>query len=78
KTLTTYRCGNCWPRALAELRGAVTSGEAEVRISLCDFLARRGYGKDAETIRAAPAGPQQASLLAIVDALQAGHLIFDP
>jgi hypothetical protein len=56
----------------------VTSGEAEVLSSFCDFLSRHGYGKDAETIRAASFAKQQTHLLAIVDAVQAGDITFGP
>ena len=78
RVFTAYRCGNCWLRSLAELRAVVTSSEAEVQTSFCDFLARHGYSKDAETIRGAPSGQQQAYLLAILDAVQAGTILFHP
>lgn len=78
RVLTTYRCGNCWLQALSQLRESVTSGEAEVLSSFCDFLSRHGYGKDAETIRAASFTTQQTHLLAIVDAVQAGDITFGP
>lgn len=46
--------------------------------SFCDFLARLGYGKDAETIRVAPPKTQQVYLLRVIDAVQAGQLVFHP
>jgi len=75
---TTYRCGNCWLPSLDELRVAVTSGESEILESFCDFLARQGYGKDADTIRATSVEQQQAYLLKILDAVQAEKVIFHP
>ena len=78
RIFTTYRCGNCWLTSLDELRAAITSGESEVLASFCDFLARQGYSKDADTIRAASSEQQQAYLLAIVDATQAEKLVFHP
>ena len=74
---TTYRCDNCWHQSLAELRDAVTS-DAEVGSSFCDFLSRRGYDKDAETIRAAPAALQQTYLLRLIDAIETGQLVLEP
>ena len=74
---TTYRCDNCWRESLAALREAVTS-DAEVGPSFCDFLSRRGYGKDAETIRAAPAALQQTYLLRLIDAIETGQLVLEP
>jgi hypothetical protein len=78
KVLTTYRCSNCWVTSLNELRAQVTSGEAEVRASFWVFLARHGFTKDAQTIRVAPSEEQEATLLAILDAVQAKRLIFEP
>jgi len=78
RIFTTYRCGNCWLRSLAELRAAVTSGEAEVQTNFCDFLARHGHSKDADMIRSAPSGQRQAYLLAILDAVQAEKIVFHP
>jgi hypothetical protein len=78
KVLTTYRCGNCWVQSLEELRGQVVSGDEEVRASFWDFLARHGFTKDAERLRAAPAEEQEAVLLAIVDAVQDGRLMLEP
>jgi hypothetical protein len=75
---TTYRCGNCWLPPLDDLRVAVTSGEPDVRASFCDFLARHGCNKDSETIRSAASELQQAYLLAVIDAVQAGKIVFDP
>lgn len=75
--LTTYRCGNCWPAALDELRGVFLGEQAEPRNSFCDFLTRRGYG-DAAGIMARPADQQLPIFLAIVDALEDGRLRFDP
>lgn len=74
--ITAYRCGNCWLPSLAELRMAVA--DAEVRISFCDFLARRGESRAAEIIRTAPAQEQQAHLFRLIDALEAGEIILDP
>ena len=76
--VTAYRCGGCWPAALAELRSAVNSGDAEVAGSFCDFLARHGYERDAGTIRAAPPEQQRAYLLAVVDALESGAVTLQP
>jgi hypothetical protein len=78
RIFTTYRCGNCWVQALDETRAAVTSGDAEVVTSFCEFLARQRFTKDADTIRAAPSEEAQAILLVILDAVQDGRLIFDP
>jgi hypothetical protein len=75
--LTTYRCGNCWVQALDDLRAEVVSGKAEVRVSFWDFMTRHGF-RDAETFRAAASAEQEATLLAIVDAVQSGRVIFDP
>ena len=76
QVITNYRCTACRAPSLAELRSAIA--EAEVRHSFCDFLARRGYGKDAETIRAAPPEQQQTWLLRLVDAVESGALAFEP
>jgi hypothetical protein len=78
RILTTYRCGNCWLSALSELRALVTAGDAAVHQSLCDFLARHGYTKDAEFVRASPAEQRQVYLLKVVDAVEAGVVVFDP
>jgi len=75
--ITAYRCGNCWLGSLAELR-SVLSSAPEAQLGFCDFLARRGYGKDAAALRAAPAGERLTTLLAVVDALQTERLRFDP
>jgi hypothetical protein len=78
RILTSYRCSNCWIPALAELRVALTSGDAEVPASFCDFLARHGYEADADQIRAASAEQQRTWLLAVVDAVESGQLTFHP
>jgi hypothetical protein len=78
KVLTTYRCGNCWIGSLDELRAQVASGEVEVRTSFWDFLARHGFSKDAGTMRLGPAEEQEATLLAIIDAVQTGRRILEP
>ncbi|MDQ5840611.1 MAG: hypothetical protein M3537_05600 [Chloroflexota bacterium] len=75
--VTTYRCERCWVDSLAEMREAVRA-DAEVRLSLCDFLSRRGYEKDAETIRAAEAELQQTYLIRVIDAIETGELVFEP
>lgn len=75
--VTTYRCEQCWIGSLAELREAVKA-EAEVRISFCDFLSRRGYEKDAETIRSAEPDLQQTYLIRVIDAIETGELVFGP
>ena len=75
--LTTYRCDNCWRQSLAELREAALS-DARVGLSFCDLLSRRGYGRDAETIRSAPTELQQTYLLRLIDAIEAGELILEP
>ena len=74
---TTYRCDNCWHGSLAEMREAVRA-HAEVRLGFCDFLARRGYEKDAETIRAAEPELQQTYLIRVIDAVESGALVFEP
>jgi len=76
QVITNYRCLACREASLAELRGAIA--DAEVRGSFCDFLAGRGYGKDAETIRAAPPEQQEAWLLRLVDAVASGALQLAP
>jgi hypothetical protein len=78
KILTTYRCNNCWIESLARLRTLVASGEDEIQMSFCDFLARRGFTKDSETIRVAPLQQRKAYLFAVIDAVQAGDLVFEP
>jgi hypothetical protein len=76
QVITNYRCSVCRDASLAELRSAMAAPEA--RASFCDFLSRRGYGKDAETIRAASPEQQEAWLLRLVDAVAAGALEFEP
>jgi hypothetical protein len=78
KILTTYRCNNCWIESLAQLRTLVASGEDEIQMSFCDFLAGHGYTKDSETIRVAPPQQREGYLFAIIDAVQAGDLVFQP
>ena len=76
--ITAYRCGNCWPAGLEELRTAVRSGDPEVRTSFADFLERRRFGQDAAILRMAPPADQLALLLAIADLLETGRLTFEP
>lgn len=76
QVITNYRCATCRDASLAELRSAIAAPEA--RASFCDFLARRGYSKDAETIRAAPPEQQEAWLLRLVDAVESRALEFEP
>jgi len=78
KVLTTYRCGNCWLEALAELRAAIGSGDADVWSSFGEFLIRHGYGKDSDSLRAAPFEEQRALLLQVLDAVEAGTIVFQP
>ncbi|MBK5188860.1 MAG: hypothetical protein JJD97_11500 [Gemmatimonadaceae bacterium] len=78
RIFTTYRCGNCWPASLAELRASITSGDADVHMSFCDFLVRQGYDADAERIRGSPDEDRQAIFLEIVNALQEEKLVFHP
>jgi predicted metal-binding protein len=78
RILTTYRCGKCWGAALVELRAQLASEEAEVQTSFCDFLARHGYTKDAEAIRAFPPETRQVYLIKVVDAVEAQANVFDP
>ena len=78
KVLTTYRCGNCWLAPLAELRAAINSGDAEVVNSFWEFLIRQGYGKDSDSLRAAPLDEQRTLLLRVVDAVEAGTVLFHP
>jgi hypothetical protein len=78
RILTTYRCANCWHQAIDDSRMAVRSGDPTVRNSFCDFLVLHGYQRDAATLRAAPPLQQERQLLAILDALQAGQILFDP
>jgi hypothetical protein len=52
--------------------------DADVRASFCDFLARRGYSKDVETIRAASPEQQETWLLRLVDAVESGALELEP
>jgi hypothetical protein len=75
---TTYRCGNCWLPGLAEMRESLNSGDPEVQTSFCDFLARQGFTKDAEAIRVMPMAERQAYQLQIVDAVEAGKIVFHP
>ena len=75
--VTTYRCGRCWIGSLVEMRSAVRT-DADVRLGFCDFLTRRGYEKDAETIRAAEPELQQTYLIRVIDAVQSGDLVLDP
>lgn len=74
--VTTYRCGQCWIGSLAAMRDAMP--DAEVRLGFCDFLTRRGYEKDAETIRAAEPELQQTWLIRLIDAIESGDLVFEP
>ena len=76
QVITNYRCSACRNASLAELRSALAG--AEVRAGFCDFLARRGYAKDAETIRAAPPEQQETWLLRLVDAVESGALELEP
>jgi hypothetical protein len=78
RILTTYRCGNCWISSLADLRSVIATGELEVHTSFCDFLARHGYTKDAETIRAFPPEQRQVYLTRVLDAVESQSIIFDP
>ena len=77
KMLTTYRCGNCWVQSLEDLRAEVSSAKAEMRASFWDFMTRHGF-RDAEAFRAAPAAEQEATLFAILDAVQSERVIFEP
>jgi hypothetical protein len=76
--MTAYRCGNCWPAGLEELRTAVRSGDPEVRASFADFLERRAYSKDAAMLRGAAPEEQLSFLLTITDLLDSQRLIFEP
>ena len=78
QVITAYRCGNCLPAGLEELRGAVRSGDAEVPASFADFLERRGYTGDAERLRGMPPEDQLAFLLTVTDLLESQRLIFEP
>ena len=78
RVFTTYRCDRCFPRSLDETRAAVTSGDAEVVASFCDFLARHGYVEDAATIRAAPSQQARAHMVAILDAVLERKVVFLP
>lgn len=78
KVITAYRCGSCWLPSLAELRAVLRAGDGEVQQSFCDFLGRRGYERDAETLRSWPAGERLTGLLRIVDAVEDSTLVFDP
>lgn len=75
--ITAYRCPTCWLASLAELRAALST-EPEAQTGFCDFLARRGYAKDAEALRAAPDDERLMRLLVLVDALETDRLRFDP
>jgi hypothetical protein len=76
--LTTYRCGNCWLEALAELRIAIASGDGEVWNSFWEFLIRHGWGKDSDMLRATPFDAQRTLLLKMVDAVEGGVVVFEP
>ena len=52
--------------------------DPDVRSSFCDFLERRGYGRDAETIHQAEPGLQQTYLIRVLDAIESGELILEP
>jgi len=69
---------NCWLEALAELRAAIGSGDADVWSSFWEFLIRHGYGKDSDSLRAAPFDEQRTLLLRVVDAVEAGTIVFHP
>jgi hypothetical protein len=75
---TTYRCGNCWLPGLAEMRESINSGAEEVQTSFCDFLARQGYARDAEGIRAMPVAERKAYQLRILDAVEGARIVFHP
>jgi hypothetical protein len=77
QVFTTYRCGNCWLPALAELRTAIASGDAEVVSGFCDFLARHGFN-DTDVVRAAAPERQQEILRMVVDSVQEQRVIFNP
>jgi len=78
RILTTYRCSKCWLPALAETREVVTSGDADVVSSFCDFLANQGFRKDSEAMRAARIEQTRAQLLLILDATEDGRAVFYP
>ncbi|HEU5218964.1 MAG TPA: hypothetical protein VFU23_09905 [Gemmatimonadales bacterium] len=74
---TTYRCEACWRGTLAYMRTSVST-DPEVRLSFCDFLERRGFGRDAETIRAAEPAQQETWLLRVLDAIESRDLVLEP
>lgn len=78
QVITAYRCGNCWPAGLEELRAAIRSGDPEVRASFADFLERHQYGRDAVKLRGAAPEEQLSFLLAVTDLLESQRLIFAP
>lgn len=74
--VTAYRCHDCWPASLDELRASICSGD-EVQNGVCDFLERRGFS-DVQVIRDSAPEVRQGYLLQVVDALASGRLILDP
>ena len=78
RILTAYRCGNCWLSPLGELRAALASGDTLVQTSFCDYLARHGYTRDAETMRAFPPEKRRDYLIRVVEAVESQAIIFDP
>ena len=78
RILTAYRCNNCWISGLDETRTALSSGDADVIPSFCDFLELQRFTTDAEALRAAPPDEVRAVLMAMLDAVQSGRATFDP
>lgn len=78
QVITSYRCTGCRPQALDDLRAAIASEDDAVSENFCDFLARRGYVRDSETIRSAEPGLRRTYLGRLVDAVESGALVFEP
>ena len=74
---TAYRCTACVPGAIAELRDALGSGDAEIVASFFAFLERAGFN-DIDRLRALPVAEQATYLSRIVDAIGDGRIAFDP
>jgi hypothetical protein len=78
RVITAYRCGNCWPAGLEELRTALRSPDPDVALSFVDFIERRGFGKDATMLRAVPAEARLGFLLSMINLLEQQRFTFEP
>ena len=76
--VTTYRCGQCWRKSLAETRSLIKNLDLDKRDKFCQFLDRHGCAALADPARTASMEGAGKFFDEVLNVMESGGLRLEP